>query len=251
MRSVVCVVGTVLAGMSVALPQVASANPSATYSGVVSGTWSNPVLSGNEIDGATGIATLTNNTGSADCSIGGCPTNTNPAGSNSTINWGSAPGNSTITFAGLPFTNQSLDTTFKFGTLTYTNGTSAAQTLIFGATLTLSFGNAAVTDLSVPLGLVTTNNTGTDQQNADFVDFRPVLANTFNVVEGGTAIADVFGHLTGDPMPVIDFIQLDPASPPGAGFVGTGVPSSVPEPMSVALLTVGLLGLGATRRQRS
>jgi len=230
-----------------ALPLTAHATPGATYSGTVTGVWSNPLLSGTLIDAATGTLSATDNSGTADCSVG-CPNNTNPAPGASTIHWGSSAGSSSIIFFGLPFSNMPLDTTFQFGDLIYTNGTSALQTLIFGATLTLSFGNPDVTDLAAPLGLITTNNTGSPAQNADFVDFRPALSVTFNVLEGQTAVADVFGHLTGDPMPVIDFITLDPTSVPGAGFVGLGIP--VPEPMSAVLFATGLALTGITRRVR-
>ena len=239
--------GTILAALTFGSPHMAGATPGATYSGTVTGVWSNPVFSGSTVNPTTFVSTPYDNAATADCSIG-CPANSNPS-SSGTINWGSNLGFSQIIFFGLPFADQPLDTVFQFGDLIYTNGNSALDTLIFGATLTLSFGNADITDLAANLGLATTENVGDTQQNADFIDFRPALANTFNVIEGGTAVADVFGHLTGDPMPVIDFIQLDPASFPGAGFIGTGVP--VPEPMSAALLAVGLIGAGFARRRAS
>jgi PEP-CTERM motif-containing protein len=247
-RRCACVI--VAAAASFCLAPGASANPLAIYSGSVSGAWSNPTLAGTHLDGGGAPASNLSNALTADCSLNGCPVNTNPTANGSAVRWGSTPGFSQVTFQGLPFADMPLDRTFQFGTLTYTNGTSALDTLIFGATLTLSLGDPGITDIPVSLGILTTSNTGTPEQNADFLSFSSVISldTTFNVLEGQTAIADVFGHLTGDPTPVIDFIRIDPSSPPGAGFVGNGVPT--PEPASLAMLATGMAFAGMSRRRR-
>src|SRR4051812_42732733 len=94
-------VGTILAALTFGAPHMAHATPGATYSGAVTGVWSNPVLSGSTIDPTTFVSTPFNNTTTADCSIG-CAVNSNPA-SSSTLHWGSTPGFSQIIFLGLPF----------------------------------------------------------------------------------------------------------------------------------------------------
>src|SRR5262249_48307007 len=110
------------------------------------GMWSNPVFAGHVADGATGALTPQNNTGSSVVSI--TPDAT-------TISWGTftpngitsplgqpspsgcaaiapTPCASTITFTGATvppdFTKP-----FQVGTITYTNGTSNLDSLIFGA----------------------------------------------------------------------------------------------------------------------
>ena len=191
-----------------------------------------------------------------------CPTE--PPGfarstASSTVAWGQRVGNpiptSTVVFTGSAFSNVAPDTLFQLGTLTYTNGTSDLDSLIFGATLTLSAildGAApAVDPFSVVVGLVTTNNTGTDAQNADFVDFRNGLGTTqpvtFNVLEGATATAILSGRIVGDPMLVATQIAIAPGSA-GAGFIG---PLAVPEPSSWLLCVPGLLLLARLRARKA
>jgi len=250
----------ILAGAFLLSASPANAVASVTnYTGAVTGTWSDPVPSGVLIDGATQATSFLDNTATANCSLAGCAFNTHPAPPNTVIwgtNTGVTPDHSTITFDGAPFTSVASGQSFKLGTLTYENGTSALESIIFGATLTISIAltdpaTKTVTDLPVSIAFVTTNNTGTDAQNADFVDFRPTLPNTFNVLEGATAIADLYGHIIGDPQIGLDLITLDPLSPPGAGFIGTGVPTvPTPEPASLAVLASALTLAGMVRRRR-
>ena len=119
--------------------------------------------------------------------------------------------------------------------------------MIFGATLTLTAlltsSSAVVDPYVVQLGLVTTGNTGTAAQNADFIDFRNSLGTTqpvtFNVLEGATATAILSGKIVGDPMLFATQITIAPGSQ-DAGFIGSGVPLAIPEPSTWWLCLAGL-----------
>src|SRR5262249_30687855 len=191
---------------------------------------SNPVFAGHVADGATGALTPQNNTGSSVVSI--TPDAT-------TISWGTftpngitsplgqpspsgcaaiapTPCASTITFTGATvppdFTKP-----FQVGTITYTNGTSNLDSLIFGATLT--FFSVSSSGGSGPIGsdfvnFNTTSNTGTPAQNADYITFSGLANTSFNVFEGATAIGNLMGFI--DDL-VLTGITLDPSPSPN-GF---------------------------------
>jgi len=162
---------------------------------------------------------------------------------------------STLSFTGTPLIAQPADTVFTLGTFTYTNGTSDLDSLIFGATLTLTLNDSVggVIDTKViPLSITTTNNTGTAAQNADFVQF-PATATTLsaasmNVFEGSTATFILQGEIIGDPTLGLVNLLIAPGSV-DSGFVGNGLPA--PEPPSRAVLGFGLPGLVFARHRRA
>ena len=253
MKKLVC--KAMVAGLAVPLMLVSVRTEAApSYSGSIQGQWMNPVLSGSLIDGATGAITFHDNTTTAACNLSPCPlapVTTLPGGGGAVVAWGdgrSAERTSVVRFTGASFTNVAPDTLFELGTLAYTNGTSDLDSLIFGATLTLTAlltSMEAVDPYVVQLALVTTNNTGTTAQNADFIDFRNSLGTTqpvtFNVFEGATATAILSGKIIGDPMLFATQITIAPGSQ-GSGFIGSGVPLAVavPEPSTWWLCLAGL-----------
>jgi hypothetical protein len=229
-------------------------------SGSVSGSWSTPVLSGNLVDGATGALTPTNNSSTAQCNLGspgGCMSFL-PGDPATTLAWGNGasapPVTSTLSFIGLPFEMEPSNTQFPLGTFTYTNGASDTDSLIFGATLTLTLTDQSglVIDTQiVPLVITTTSNDGTSAQNADFVQF-PKTSTTFslvsmNVFEGSTATFTLEGQILGDPTLELTQLLIAPDSE-SSGFVGNGRP--VPEPGTFVLLGAGFAAAALLRRAR-
>ena len=257
------VYNAIVAGLaaSVLLASAGSHAGSVSYSGSIQGQWTSPVLGGSLIDGATGAVTVRDNTMTASCNLSPCPRvppNFTSGGASSTVAWGqggAALQTSTIVFTGDSFANVAPGALFQLGTLTYANGTSDLDSLIFGATLTLTAvrndGGPAVDPFVVLVGLTTTNNTGTAAQNADFVDFGNGLGTTqpvtFNVYEGATATAILSGRIVGDPMLFATQIGIAPGSS-DAGFIG---PLAVPEPSSGLLCLTSLVLLARLRARRA
>ena len=174
------------------------------FSGTVTGTWINPVLSWTGFDGATGAPQTFDNTGTAACNISGCPSNVaNSYGSN-TVAFGTNPDASTVTFTGGSFQNVPLDKDFNaFNLRNFFNGTSDASSVIGGATLQLSFNMTlgTIENFDMTFQFVQTANTGiTDLQNADYVfasvfdPNNPIIISpqAVYVSEGATTNWEVF-----------------------------------------------------------
>lgn len=212
-----------------------SAHAGGTYSGTVSGFFSDPALSGSII-ALDGSLTPLNNSATAV---------TTGFGTND-ITWGSTPGSSHIAFIGDTFSGVSSGQTFHLGTLIYSNGTSGLNTLIFGSSFHLITGGVA-DELVTSMSILTTANTGLSAaRDADFVGFSG-LTSTFNVFEGATSSIELFGRIVGDPQLQLTSIALTPGV--GGGFIGHGL-GGVPEPETWAMMILGLSGVGLALRRR-
>ncbi|MFY9968988.1 MAG: choice-of-anchor K domain-containing protein [Roseiarcus sp.] len=211
----------------------------------VYGQWEDPIFVGTLLDGATGAVYppgIVNTSGTASYSLG----STTPA-SPTTITWGadtcpcSAPPSSSVTFTGDVIPAGYGSTDFPIGSFNYTNGTSLNGTEIFGATLVLYAVDGVLGNIpigSIGFRFTATVNDGTPAQNADYLNVDGI-SGSFNVLEGATASASLYGIIDGfEPA----YFQLDPNQ--SGGFIGTNLPSPIPEPSTWAMLLVGFAGLG-------
>ena len=247
----------VMAAMLTGAPQV--------HADTIYGVWSNPILTGDTTDAVDTMAlTHLDNTTSAVVSI------SNNAGS-STINWGTwsqngitnppgqsdaagcafllsnngLPCQSTVTFTGATVPADPKQP-FKVGSFTYANGTSNLDSLIFFATLTFFETSSSVSIGSDLVQFNTTNNTGNDDQNADYITFSGLAGQSDNAREGmAPTIVDLNGFIDDLTLTSITFVS-------GNGFVGNSlpIPLTAPEPAGLALVGVALAGLGLARRRR-
>jgi hypothetical protein len=194
MRSAgVAIVGMalVLAASSVIAPPRGVAAPS--YSGTVTGSFDDPVLSGAYLQVGTHLPVSRDNTGTA--AVSGIGT--------SSLVWSddtARPASpSTLAFTGDSFSDVAPGQVFPLGTLTYFNGSNGPAALIFGVTLHLSSGDG-VTPFAAPADIVSTQNGNLDRvADADRLFFGNFEApSTLSAFEGAAASAIVYGKIVGD-----------------------------------------------------
>ena len=154
---------------------------------------------------------------------------------------------------------------FEAGVITFLNGTSNLNSLIFGASLSLydnsvSPQNYLGTDQII---ITTTSNLGVDlAQDADYIN---ICGNGSNICgssieayedsQGGTGVTvDLMAQIVGDPqlqftdatLAPVQTNLLDPNSPPGfTGLVGNEAAGGViPEPSTWSMIILGFAGIG-------
>jgi hypothetical protein len=244
-----------------------------SFTGTIIGVFSNPVLAGNVLnDPAVGQLAYMDNTSTA---VTGTATSGGSAcaGSN-TLCWGLSTSGvaanqsySELVFAGTAGYNGS----GKIGTITFLNGTSDLDTLIFGGTLsfyenTVSPATFVGSD-NVIISTTSNQYSGTGLTQAQLqtdADYINICGNTSNICnssieayedsEGGTSLTvDLSATLVGDPTLVLNGVTVDPLTAPGTGgVVGSLAPlGAVPEPSTVTLTlaAVFILGIGSVRQR--
>jgi hypothetical protein len=223
------------------------------------GVFSSPIVQGNVLNDPT-VGTLASfdNTGTA--LVGVNSANAGCSGSN-TLCWGSDPG------SGLPLSQQYSELTFTganvtgpnqtIGTINFLNGTSALNSLIFGATLTFFDATTGMTNLGSDTVIISTTsnqNSGTSltpAQLATDADYINICGNNSNICgssleayedsEGGIGVlATLTGSIVGDPHIDLTGITANGQSANG-GVVGNEPPLGTPEPSTLFMMSAGLL----------
>jgi hypothetical protein len=136
----------------------------------------------------------------------------------------------------------------EVGQLTYTNGTSTTDSLIFGATLKF-FNSADMSSLgSMTVLINNTQNIGNSQQNEDYVN----LCGDQSLICSATTFVDIPAPEGGQfpPFPILGTIVGDPQLlitdiiPGPGGVIGNNPPLVllvlVPEPASWTVLIIGV-----------
>ncbi len=175
--------------------------------------------------------------------------------------WGDSTGFGTppnsLTFVGGPF-NGVLETPFKVGTITYFNGTTALGSTpdSINLALTLNFGVPALPPVvsSYLFTLNSTPNTGTDDENADFVNLPSAFSSTDFLIGGTTYRVKLtdFENIVGDGFLTSNALQFHvrEGGTASADLFASVTTQPIPEPETYALMLAGLAAVGAIARRR-
>jgi hypothetical protein len=261
--------------LTLALLALWQAAPTAQAGSVtIVAVFSNPVLMGGILnDPSVGVTTYSDNTVSA--ATGAVSSTTDPVcASSSGLCWGTNTPSGPDTYSELSFAGATVSSIpsgqFQIGTITFLNGTSALNTLIFGATLSFYENSVSPSNLlgSDNVVISTTSNqySGTGLTQAELAtdaDYINICGNNSNICassieayedsEGGTGVVvDLYGTIVGDPSLTLTNVALDPSTNTTTGGVigNEAALGEVPEPSTLALMSAGLvLGIVLARRR--
>jgi hypothetical protein len=268
--------GTIISGAAysatVNTPNLAAAETTGLAPGAYGVGWaSTPSGQGNPTPGCYSGTNCGDTSGGGYLAFRGGPPTPTYTGPASALQWGiytppptqTVPGFSELDFFGAAIPTNTTQP-FNIGTLTFYNGTSDTNTLIYGATISFYAGSPLLGHFlgTDQITITTTANQGLSiQQDSDWLNICGPLSNvcgsSINAIEdsgGGTGVTvDLMGSLIGDPMLMLDSVSLAPGqSPDTNGFVGNNLPlAAVPEPAALALFGAGLLGLGFVTKRRN
>lgn len=193
-----------------------------------------------------------NSTGIFDNAVGPSGMVTTGEGTSS-FTWGTGSPPSSLSFAGLAF-DTNTEVFFDIGDITYFNGAIAAgsQADTVDLQVELTFTNPAGLNESFVylLQLVNTPNTSDPNASADIVIFPDDLpTSTLNIGGSTFSLGLEFGTVSGGGFTSQNtFSVLENQS---ATVRLRGIVTQVPEPATLALFGLGLLGIGVARRRKT
>jgi hypothetical protein len=242
------------------------------------------VLGGNILNSpVVGAQSFSDNSSSAVHSISNSTDFTTDANgeqiNGSTLTWGTNTPTGPDTFSSLiiqgetfPSSPSTPTTTFNAAKVTFINGTSATDTIIFGATLDFYVNSVSPSNFlgSDNIVINTTINqfSGTslnlDQLGAD-ADYLNICGNqslicggldplkslhAYEAEEGGVGVtAFLQAIFVGDPqLLMVDMVLAPGQDPLTTGFIGNAAPLAVPEPTSIIVLMSALASLLGLRK---
>jgi hypothetical protein len=229
------------------------------------GVFSAPAYAGNVLNyPALGQTTFYNNVSTA-------PATTFINNNGSQLQWGTDPGSgipssqqfSQLTFSG-SISPLNITSPFQIGTVNFLNGTSALNSLIFGATLQFYAGSVAPGNLigtdSVIINTTSNQYSGTGltqaqlMTDADYInicgpgsDICGKSISAYEDSEGGVGVlVALYGTISGDPQLTLTNVSLTPGQNPlTSGAIGAQPPlAATPLPSTWLMLFGGLVGLG-------
>jgi hypothetical protein len=222
------------------------------------GTFSDPIYAG----------TVANGGGLYDNSTTAPPTT---SATTNSLQWGTEPtvptngtNYSSLTFTGTTVPLSGSPTPTTLGQITYVNGTSALNSLIFGATLTFSLNGVALGSDQVIITTTQNSYSGlglTSAQLRTDADYINICGAGSNICSTGiSAYENTEGASTyssGLTVALLGTYQYDPSITltganyvSGDGTVDTRIAGGVPEASTWAMIIVGFLGLGWLAHRR-
>ncbi len=177
------------------------------------------------------------------------------------FDWGTGIGTgpSSLDFSGTPFSTET-GSIFAFGNLDYFNGTIASTSGANGVDflVTLALTTPVNTEsFDFAFNLLNTVNTSDPLASADIVELNGAFStSSFNYLGTDYTLEFLgFGTIVGSGYTTVNQFHVLESGSANAQLLGriTAAPATVPEPGTIALFGIGLLGMGilAARRRRA